>query len=212
MNSGLRDLESWHDEDEVPLDESCYQELADIDDSIGWSADEMFRYNERIHKVTSTYSDKILAGNYTTPLPKNNSKYSIKLATKLAQEIEDRVLAEGRVTPESSDDDEQFENKRENRRAQRRQPFQSNQSRPHHHYRTQERHQINNQDSTTRINNHEKKVEAEKSSQYSNSTETPITASLSSSPTINETLIKPVTSSSRNILRTCLTKGYNICV
>lgn len=187
----LRNLESWHDEDAKKLDSSHYQELVELGNSNGWSADEMFKYNEKMHKITSSYSEKTLSGKYTTPLPKTNSKTTIKLATQLAKEIQDRVIAEGRITPESSDDDELFENNRMRREQmnQQRRMVSQHRQRP-----------SNNHSFVLHTN---KTIES--SSHYSNSTETPATASLSSSPTLNDTVIKPVTCSSRNILRTCLT-------
>lgn len=189
----LRNLESWHDEDAKKLDESHYQELVELGNSNGWSADEMFKYNEKMHKITSSYSEKVLSGNYTTPLPKTNSKTTIRLAGQLAKEIEDRVIAEGRITPESSDDDELFENERLRRK-------QINQQR---RLATQQRSRQRPSNNHSFMLHTNKNIES--SSHYSNSTETPATASLSSSPTMNDTIIKPVTCSSRNILRTCLT-------
>lgn len=108
-----RCLESWHDESGEHLDDNCYQELVHPSNSKGWSADDMFEYNETNHNVISSYNEKTLAKDYTTPLPKAKSKTTERLAAKLAKEIEDRVIAEGRITPESSDDDELFEAERE---------------------------------------------------------------------------------------------------
>lgn len=221
----LRNLETWHDEDGVRLDESFYQELVDPSNSNGWSADEMFKYNERMHKINSNYNEKTLADNYTTPVPKINSRMTIKLASQLAKEIEDRVIAEGRVTPESSDDDELFNNERMKRVQLKQQKqldkLKSIQRQTQHHQQNQQQ-QLNYQEQQQRYSNSNlaflmNNLRASKaattnstakssSSQYSNSSnKTPATTSLSSSPTLNDTCIKPVTSSSRNILRTCLT-------
>lgn len=196
----MRNLESWHDEDEEPVDDSCYQELVDPSNSNGWSADEMFKYNERMHKITSSYNERTLSDNYTTPLPKINSKTTMRLATQLAKEIEERVIAEGRITPESSDDDELFETERM-KRVQLKQQRQLDQLKNLNHH---SQHRFSNNHGLL-MNNVCMNKTTKSSSQYSNSTETPVTASLSSSPTLNDTIIKPVTSSSRNILRTCLT-------
>lgn len=109
----LRNLETWFDEDAEKLDESQYQELADSGETNGWSADEMFKYNEKRHKIMSSFNHRTINQCYTTPLPKNRSKLSVSKATKLAAEIEERALVQGgRVTPESSDDDELFERER----------------------------------------------------------------------------------------------------
>lgn len=162
--SEMRNLESWHDEDEEPIDDSCYQELVDPSNSNGWSADEMFKYNERMHKITSSYNERTLSDNYTTPLPKINSKTTMRLATQLAKEIEERVIAEGRITPESSDDDELFKAERM-KRVQLKQKKQ--------HLRQQKQHQMSMMKNVATTSGG---------------------------------------SSSRNILRTCLTSGYNIYV
>lgn len=206
----LRNLESWHDEDEERLDDSCYQELVDPSNSNGWSADEMFKYNEKMHKISSSYTEKTLSDNYTTPLPKINSKTTMRLASQLAKEIEDRVLAEGRITPESSDDDELFEHERMQRvKLKQHKDLDQLKNYQHQLQRHSQNRCSNNQGFS--INNVSSSktttttTTTKSSSQYSNSTETPATASLSSSPTLNDTIIKPVTSSSRNILRTCLT-------
>lgn len=199
----MRNLESWHDDDEDRLDDSCYQELVDPSNSNGWSADEMFKYNEKMHKITSSYNEKTLSDNYTTPLPRINSKTTMILASQLAKEIEDRVLAEGRITPESSDDDELFEQERTQRVKLKQQKQHLDQ------LKNLQRHSqnrcLNIQGFSMNNMSSSKTTTTKSSSQYSNSTETPATASLSSSPTLNDTIIKPVTSSSRNILRTCLT-------
>jgi hypothetical protein len=224
----LRNLESWHDESAGQLDDSFYQELVDSDNTNGWNADEMFKYNEKRHKVLSSYSEKTLSGEYTTPISKNKSKTTLRLATKLAKEIEDKVNAEGRVTPESSDDDEMFERER-TKRLQLKQTKHLDQLRNlkivsngiNH---SQNRHSTNGNTTTTNnttnmINkffastntgNYQAVNSARKSnrssSQHSNSSATPATASISSSPTLNDSnmIMKPVASSSRNILRTCL--------
>lgn len=216
----LRNLETWNDEDGIRLDESFYQELVDPSNSNGWSADEMFKYNEKMHKINSNYNEKTLADNYTTPVPKMNSRMTIKMASQLAKEIEDRVIAEGRVTPESSDDDELFDNERMKRVQLKQQKqldkLKSIQRQTQQHQQNQQQ-QLNHQQQQQRYSNNNlallmnnlraSKAAAESSSsQYSNSSnKTPATTSLSSSPTLNDTCIKPVTSSSRNILRTCLT-------
>lgn len=212
----LRNLESWYDEDELK-DDSCYQELVDSGNLNGWSADEMFRYNEKRHKIMSSYNEKTMSGKYTTPLPKNKSRTTVRLATQLAKEIEKKALQEGRITPESSDDDEKFESERLKR-------IQSKQKKQHSDVFKSLRAMRRNTNCSTQerfsngIYNDEKSMMSQtvvtmsagksnkSSSQYSNSSTTPATASLSSSPTLNDstTVAKPVTSSSRNILRTCL--------
>lgn len=268
----MRVLESWHDEDASPIDEASYIELADPSNANGWSADEMFKYNERMHKITSNYSEKTLTS-YTTPLPENNSKYSIKLASKLAKEIEDKVLAEGRITPESSDDDELFEkelkqkrstcaksnrqqrsaeklmshlknlHRQNNQAAEHRlsngngsnntisnkdflaslisSPLNNNNHNHFHHNSSGNNAAANittNSNATTHNGNGKSKdnktASQRASTRYNNST-TDITSTasrLSSSLTINEAIMKPTASSSRNILRTCLTNRANICV
>lgn len=221
-NFEMRNLESWHDEHEGQMDESCYQELVDSGNTNGWSADEMFKYNERRHKILSSYCEKTtFSGKYTTPVPKVKSKTTMRMASKLAKEIEDKVNAAGRVTPESSDDDELFERER-TRRIQMKQVKQLDQLINNHKNinHSQNRHSSNHGNSTTiSNNNHFGPVNASNynsvasgrksnrsSSQHSNSSATPATASLSSSPTLNDSnlIMKPVTSSSRNILRTSL--------
>lgn len=222
----LRNLETWYDEDEGQVDDSCYQELVDSGNTNGWSADEMFKYNEKRHKILSSYSEKTLSGEYTTPVSKAKSKTTLRMATKLAKEIEDKVIAEGRVTPESSDDDELFEKER-TRRLQMKQLKQLDQLKSLQHLKSitngtnhsQPRHSTNVSTTTnTMINkyfastntNYSSVNSARKSnrssSQHSNSSATPATASLSSSPTLNDSnmIMKPVASSSRNILRACL--------
>lgn len=222
-NVELRNLESWHDESEGQLDDSCYQELVDSGNTNGWSADEMFKYNERRHKILSSYSEKTLSGEYTTPVSKVKSKTTLRLATKLAKEIEDKVMAEGRVTPESSDDDELFERER-TKRIQMKQLRQldqlknlktisngNNHSQTRHSTNGNTTNMINKYFASTNTGNYQSATSARKSnrssSQHSNSSATPATASLSSSPTLNDSslIMKPVASSSRNILRTCLT-------
>lgn len=213
----LRNLESWHDENEDQVDDSCYQELVDSGNRNGWSADEMFKYNERRHKVASSYNEKTLAGNYTTPLSKNKSKSTNRLATQLAKEIKDRVIAEGRITPESSDDDELFESRLTHKvqLKQLKQLDQLKNLKAINNITISNNCQLQSRFSSTlngRPLNHQHVLTGTRksnksSSQYSNSSATPATASLSSSPTLNDSsnVIKPVTSSSRNILRTCLT-------
>lgn len=199
----LRKLETWHDEDEEPLDESYYRELVDPDNPKGWSADEMFKYNEKMHKITSSYNERTISDNYTMPLPKTNSK-TTRLAAQLAKEIQDRVIAEGRITPESSDDDEvQVCEPNRTHVIKSKQQKQIDQLK-HLQRQTQFRWKI--AEGLLMENSARDSSKTTKSpSQYSqNSTETPATISLSSSPTMND-CIKPVTSSSRNILRTCLT-------
>ena len=248
----LRNLETWHDEDEDRLDESHYQELVDLGNTNGWSADEMFEYNEKRHKVTSSYTEKTLGDKYTTPLPKIKSKTTVRMAIKLAKEIEEKLQADGRVTPESSDDDEMFELER-TRRNQLKQQKQLEQLKVLKAVNSLSIHSQNGRNpdgcspridlnrssnssegsSTSTANGHRNKINNRKSapinnqsnvgnmkragnkssSQQSNSSTTPVTASLSSSPTLNDSInhhhlhhiTKPVTSSSRNILRTCLT-------
>lgn len=199
----MRNLVTWHDEDEQPMDESCLQELElDPSNSNGWSADEMFKYNEKMHKITSSYNEKTLSKNYTTPLPKMNSKTTMRLATQLAKEIQERVIAEGRITPESSDDDELFEAQRM-KRVQLKQQKQLDQLK-NIQRQSQSRLLSNHRSGLVMNNVAANKTNTTKSSTSQYSTETPATASLSSSPTLNDLIIKPVTSSSRNILRTCL--------
>lgn len=207
-NDELRQLESWHDEDEVKMDDDCYKELVESANMNGWSADEMFKYNEQRHKIMSSYSEKTLSDKYTTPLSKNKSKTTTRMATKLAKEIEDKVFAEGRVTPESSDDDELFERERRQRMQLKK---------------LKQLDQLKNGKSATNDNSQNRlptginndlnvitsaRKSNKSSSQHSNSTATHATASLSSSPTMNDSsnvTIKSMASSSRNILRTCLT-------
>lgn len=243
----LRNLQTWHDEDEKMVDESCYQELVDLGNTNGWSADDMFKYNEKRHKITSSYDEKTLGDKYTTPLPQIKSKTTIRMATKLAKEIEDKVQLEGRITPESSDDDELFELER-NRRSQLKQQKQFDQLRSLKAINSLSIHSQNGRSSNNNHNhvdligssgssdngggsssgraksndprpypNHHDKIAPsgnrrtsnKSSSRHSNSSTTPVTASLSSSPTLNDSIshnhVIKMASSSRNILRTCLT-------
>ena len=211
----LRTLESWHDENEQQLDDSRYQELADSSNGDGWSADEMFKYNEKRHNITSSYTEKTLSGNYTTPLSKNKSKTAARMATQLAKEIEKGTLAKGRVTPESSDDDEIFDQEQKKRMTlkQQKQLDQLRNLKFVHDGSLQTKLPINSHDHrhTRPLNSFSVATSLRKSnrtsSQHSNSSATPATASVSSSPLLNDSAtinIKPVTSSSRNILRTCL--------
>lgn len=211
MISTMRDLESWRDEDGAALDESCYQELSDPANQNGWSADEMFRFNEKMLKITSSYDEKTLINLYTTSLPQNNSKYSIKLASKLAKEIEDRVLAEGRITPESSDDDEKFENERRQKRSSTNQKKQLNNSLNKLEEFVHDKVPSNNKDSST-SHDHSKILSTQRSCQtFACPIKNNPTENLSTKMMIKE-VMKPGASSSRNILRTCLIKGSNICV
>lgn len=193
-NHELKYLKNWDDEDadKSDLDESIFKELADSDNGNGWKADEMFEYNEKMHKIHTTYNEKTLSTNYTTPLPKSNCKVSRnrhKLAEKLAEQIQ--LETNGRVTPESSDDDEVYELERLKRKQHQ------------HNSSSQSRRQISNHDCQDRFKPDSELKRNKSSSRHSTSTETPATISLSSSPTLNEA-IRPITSSSRNILRTCL--------
>lgn len=205
-NVELRSLESWHDDDEEKLDDSCYHELVDSNNTNGWSADEMFKYNEKRHKILSSYNERTLT-EYTTPLSKNKSKTTVRMASKLAKEIEDRVVAEGRITPESSDDDELFELERRQRKQLKKLDQFKNIESAINDSRTN---QSLNQAFTNRSNNDFNGISSvrrsnKSSSHHSNSSATPATASLASSPTLNDPgNIKHVTSSSRNILRACL--------
>lgn len=219
----LRDLEIWRDEDGKRLDDSFYQELVDPSNSNGWKPEDMFKFNETNHNIKSNYNEKTLADNYTTPVPKTDSKMTIRMASQLAKEIEERVIAEARYTPESSDDDELFNNERM-KRVQLKQQKQldklkniqrqtQNQQKNQQQQLNQQQQQLNQQQQQRYSNsnlaflmNNLSASGKSSSSQYSNSSnKTPATTSLSSSPTLNDTCIKPVTSSSRNILRTCLT-------
>lgn len=207
----LRDLESWNDDDGKLIDDNCYQELVDPSNTNGWSADDMFKYNEKMHRVYSNYNDTTLSKNYTTPLPKANSKANMRLATQLAKEIEEKVLAEGRITPESSDDDELYEKERTRRLERNKQLRPLDQ--PNNHRRKQQELSnnprqvlVNNAHRSCKpINNNNTKATTRSSSHCSNSAETSDSASLSSNANLNEPTIRPVASSSRNILRTCLT-------
>lgn len=206
-SSQLRNLETWYDEGGRSLDDRFYQELADSNENEGWKADDMFEYNERMHHIYTTYNERTLSDKYTTPLPKlaaKSSKSKSRLATKIAEAIEQNT--NGRVTPESSDDDELFEKERMKRiQVKRRYELLKNE---------RQIQDINDSQQLTKgsndlkngaiiINGNSKGINKLSSSHYSNSTETPATASLSSSPVLNES-VRPITSSSRNILRACL--------
>lgn len=223
-NVELRNLESWFDEDAEKIDESQYQELVDSGDLNGWSADEMFKYNEKRHKIMSSFNHRTLSQRYSTPLSKNKSKLNSNLASKLAEEIKERAIAVGRVTPESSDDDEQFEQERR-RRLQLKQLKQLDQLK---NLNSATNDQCNNQkqdrrSSTIRkpgCNNYKSPIASHNisarkvskpNSQLSDSSATPATiSSTSSSPKpIDSSIIstsssKSISSSSRNILRTSL--------
>jgi len=190
----LRNLESWVDEDQGPMDDSCYHELV----GRGWNVDDMFKYNEKMHKITTSYNEKTLSDNYTTPLPKTKSKATTRLATQLAKEIEERVTAEGRITPESSDDDDLFEieSRRRGTKLLERSgaPFNSK----HHPTRT------SNVMSKSQI--------LPPKNRSARPLRDPQTVESQSAPKLITSVPKnitaePVRSSRRNILRSCLTSG-----
>lgn len=227
----LRKLETWYDEDGKLIDDDYCQELADIVTEDGWSADDMFKYNEKMHKVSSTYNEKTLGEKYTTPLPKSSSKTAIRMATQLAKEIEKRISDEGRITPESSDDDELFEAKRKQKKLQKLklqhsqidqahnqlQLLQQQQQQKHLKEKKNEQRQanqtrlsdnqvnlINNlicQKNTTKLLSHQLSLNNTQCSMNGNHN---FEQSPSTSPTLKHTIIRPVSSSSRNILRSCL--------
>ena len=212
QNVELRNLEEWHDEDEKSMDENLCKELMDVNGPHGWSADEMFKYNEKIHKVNSTYNEATLNGRYTTPLPTVNCESTVRNAAKLAEEIERKVMEEGRVTPESSDDDELFEYEHKVRlymhhKAQRRLHQLQKQQKDLNQKKMTQRQQQQNQ----------QRVPSTRAMVLNNGTSkrvdklTPLldltkcsSKSFSVSSSLNHNIIKPVTSSSRNILRSCL--------
>lgn len=109
----LRKLDKWNDHDAEPIADQHRREL---EDSAGnkprWTPEEMFKYNEKIHKIFSNYNEDTYSSQYSTPLPKGNSKATIRVASRLAKEIQTRIQEDGgRVTPESSDDDDLFDAK-----------------------------------------------------------------------------------------------------
>lgn len=201
----LRNLEAWHDEDEKSIDERCLQELNDPSNPCGWSADEMFEYNEKMHKITSTYSEKTLADKYSIPVPKNHSKSTNWQATQLADEIERKNMEQGRVTPESSDDDELFEDERKLRllqhqahnRLQKLQQQQKQLNQLKNTQRQQPNRLSNGYANTLNCVNMSKSIP--QLSKFAKSSP----KSSVESPAFKHTSIKPV-SSSRNILRSCL--------
>lgn len=228
----LRTLEIWHDDDSKLLGPDTCQELTDINNTERWSADEMFKYNEKMHKVTSTYNERTLGEKYTTPLSKSSSKTAIKMATQLAREIEKRIIDEGRKTPESSDDDELFEAVRKQQKKVQcpklHQPSQanqalnllqqlqkqqkhlnqlkSNQQRQSNHTRLSDNqvNLINNliaQKNTSKMLSHDLSSPNQNSLNGKHNHRPP---SLSTNSTLKHTIIRPVSSSSRNILRSCL--------
>lgn len=231
----LRTLETWHDEDSKLIEQKFCQELED-ELSDGWSPDDMFKYNERMHKVSSTYNEKTLGEKYTTPLPKTSSKTAIRMASQLAKEIEKRINDEGRITPESSDDDELFETIRRQKKLQtpRLQHSQPDQAHNQLHQLQQQQKHLNqlksnqqqqqHQSNQTRLSDNQvnlinKLMIAQKSNSNMlshNLSSTPInsqngkqnhrrqTSQSTTSPTLKHTIIRPVSSSSRNILRSCL--------
>lgn len=220
-NIELRDLVTWHDEDEEPLDERFYMELADPSLIAGWNPSEMFKYNEKMHKISSSYDEKTYSNHYSTPLSKSTSKTTMKKASQLAQEIEKRVIDEGRVTPESSDDDEAFEADRKSREMQVnhvRQLHQLNQLRLIQRQKNLKL-AVNNQlDVFTNEDNVPKQLKTKPSYNNKTSPPRPTTGQVTATPAENMSMgeqpsrfnhlghnnIKSVTSSSRNILRSCL--------
>ncbi|KAG9509161.1 putative carbonic anhydrase-like protein 1 [Fragariocoptes setiger] len=122
----MRQLEIWQDDDlkDGTLEPSLYGELMSAGSTGGWDPNDMFKFNEIIYNVTTTYDDQTMNKNYTIPLAcdvngiahkpnkgkvsrdKRNRAARHRIAAMIAQEIEDDLDAMGRVTPESSDDDE----------------------------------------------------------------------------------------------------------
>lgn len=112
-----RQLESWQDEDGdaadsmLSLDEIAINtgnKIKSQNNSRGWDAQEMFRYNERVHKVTTTYDEKLTG--YTLPLPKHDNEEWRKKnnqAASLAQEIESNQKSQSRLAQEDEGDCEE---------------------------------------------------------------------------------------------------------
>ncbi|CAM9953813.1 unnamed protein product [Lampetra fluviatilis] len=94
-----RELEPWmggdNNNDDVALD---------TDMSNGWDATEMFRCNEEVYGVKSTYDHSL--SNYTTPLERDESEEFMRRqarATQLAQEIESNPSYRSRVSLENDE-------------------------------------------------------------------------------------------------------------
>lgn len=205
----LRNLETWHDEDEKSIDEKFYVELADPSNPNGWSADEMFKYNEKMHNINSDYTEKTLAHEYNTPL---TGPKSVRRAAQLAKEIEKKVMEEGRVTPESSDDDELFEAERRIRMKQHRAQSRLHELQQQQKHLNQSKNAQRQQSNLHRFSTQQPTLVNNVATQKTNSKPIPqycnfpksIQKQLLTSRTLNHAEVKTVTSSSRNILRSCL--------
>lgn len=110
-----RELESWQDDDGDDVSSDPLFSLDDVANkssnqsgSRGWAPTEMFDYNERHHKVTSTYDEKLT--DYTMPLQKQPSKeYRMKekTAAAVAREIESNPKSLSRLAKEDGSDCEE---------------------------------------------------------------------------------------------------------
>ncbi|XP_037092949.1 ataxin-2-like protein [Pollicipes pollicipes] len=99
-NGGLgpKELQPWV-EDDAPA------ELVSLENSNGWDARDMFRMNEKMYGVKSTF-DQTLAG-YTTPL-EHTSRDQEAHASRIADEIERSTTSRHRADAENGDEEAAF--------------------------------------------------------------------------------------------------------
>lgn len=148
--SGPRQLESWQDDDEDNINDDSLLTLDDSSEnknnSRGWDAQEMFSFNERVHKVNSTYDENLQ--DYTIAVPKNNSKEwqrkSLQAAA-IAKEIETNTKSQSRLALEDGSDEEEkysavVRHQPRQQQQQTHQPHQSNQP-PHQQHLQHQQHQ-----------------------------------------------------------------------
>lgn len=116
-----RELESWQDDDDdgnnaeetlLSLDEvaNLNKNGGQNNRKPGWAPQDMFRYNERRHKVISTYNDNL--HDYTIALPKpgrhdRDWRKKQDRAAALAREIESNPKSQVRLAKEDGSDNEE---------------------------------------------------------------------------------------------------------
>lgn len=115
-----RELESWQDDDGDNANDDSLLSLDEVastnkngnqnNSRTGWDPTEMFRYNERVHKVNTTYDDELQ--DYTIALPKHNRndrdwRRKQERAAAIAREIENNPQSQGRLAKEDGSDDEE---------------------------------------------------------------------------------------------------------
>ncbi|KAF6198157.1 hypothetical protein GE061_007904 [Apolygus lucorum] len=101
---GEKELEPW----DSTIGGSDDFELDGGGTANGWDVNEMFRQNEEVFGVTSSF-DHALAG-YTTPLQKENKDFKEveAKASKIANEIESSTYYKNRIELENGDEEEKF--------------------------------------------------------------------------------------------------------